>query len=34
MGERMEKKALDDRVHYKANDCNCNPLEQRNNWNR
>ena len=34
MGERMEEKALDDRVRYEANDCKCNPLKLRNNWNR
>ena len=34
MGERMEKKAMDNRVRYDASDCKCNPLEQRSNWNR
>ena len=34
VGERMENQASDDRVSYDANDCNCNPLDQRNDWNR
>ena len=34
MGERMEEKALEDRVCYEGNDRECNPLELRNNWNR